>query len=69
VAGAPEGGCDTGFCAGDVAADVVGSGRLWWWWCLSRSSWRGRVGRPPCEDVLGGVSLVNPGDEGACWRW
>lgn len=33
------------------------------------SSWRGLAGRPPCDDVLGGASLVRPGDEGACWRW
>jgi hypothetical protein len=29
----------------------------------------GLAGRPPWDDVLGGVSRVRPGDEGACWRW
>lgn len=61
-AGASAGaGGETGFwtigaCAGSVAA---GSARV----CC------GPVGRPPWDDVLGGASLVRPGDEGACVRW
>lgn len=48
-----------------VVVEAGPAGELVWLW-LSVS---GRVGRPPCEDVLGGPSRVNPGDEGACWRW
>ena len=33
------------------------------------SSWRGLAGMPPCDEVLGGASLLRPGDDGACWRW
>lgn len=38
------------------------------WGFLCSSGW-GRVGRPPCDDVFGGASLVSPGEDGACWRW
>jgi len=49
---------------GDAGLVGAGVGSLF---CCS--SWRGLAGRPPCDDVLGGASLVRPGDEGACWRW
>jgi hypothetical protein len=65
VVGAPEGCCATSFCAlGAEVGAVVGS-----WRCLSAVLLRGREGRPPCEDVLGGASRVRPGEDGACWRW
>jgi hypothetical protein len=48
---------------GDAGLVVAGVGS---WTCCS--SWRGRVGSPPCDDVLGGASLLRPGDDGACWR-
>jgi hypothetical protein len=55
-AGGETGLWTAGACAGSVA---VGSA----WFC------GGPVGRPPWDDVLGGASLVKPGDEGACVRW
>lgn len=59
-AGAGTGG-ETGLCAADSFA---GSGTAAPPWLDG-----GPVGRPPWDDVLGGASLVRPGDEGACVRW
>jgi hypothetical protein len=57
-----------------VAAGAGGDAGLWTFGAFGGSdalgsSWCGRVGRPPWDDVFGGASLVRPGDEGACWRW
>lgn len=49
---------------GDAGLLVAGVG---FWICCS--SWRGRAGIPPWDEVLGGASLLRPGDDGACWRW
>lgn len=53
-----------GVCFGAGAGAFSRSG-----YSFLRSSWWGRVGSPPCEDVFGGASRVRPGDDGACWRW
>jgi hypothetical protein len=57
-------GCDAGFCTAGAGAGtfVISTGPLLGVW---GSSWCGRVGRPPCEDVLGGASRVSPGEDGA----
>lgn len=49
-----------------LGGSCVGSRSGWGFLCSS--GW-GRVGRPPCDDVFGGASLVSPGEDGACWRW
>lgn len=58
------GAAGVGFGDGDGAGALSRSGVS-----FLGSSWRGRVGSPPCEDVLGGASRVSPGEDGACWRW
>ena len=53
----------TGDGEGGFGAGGVAGARLR---CSSR---RGSGGSPPCVDVLGGASLLRPGEDGACWRW
>ena len=47
-----------------TAGAFAGSGAVGCpWFC------GGPEGRPPWDDVLGGASLLRPGDDGACVRW
>ena len=62
VAGAGAGaGGEAGRCTAGAAAGPGAAGSPW----LDG----GLVGSPPWDDVLGGASLVRPGDDGACVRW
>ena len=65
------------FCGAEVADDAgTGAGGEAARWTIGALPWLGVVvgwpsseGSPPWEDVLGGASLVSPGDDGACVRW
>lgn len=61
AAGAAAGGGGRGGDAGLLAAGF-GSGVC----CCS--SWRDLADMPPFDRVLGGASLLQPGDEETCWR-
>jgi len=55
--------CAAGFWGAGTVEDAGAS------LVVGTASWWGWAGRPPCDDVFGGASLVRPGEEGACWRW